>query len=133
MFELSAVESKQVWQNRDMRTQMNPCVLIDGHLFGIDGDENSKTLLKCLDFATGATVWSEPTAKMGSVVAAKNALIVLGGKGELTLAKPSATAFEPITSAQVLGGKCWSVPVLANGLLYCRNAAGDVVALDVKP
>ncbi len=41
--------------------------------------------------------------------------------------------FEPIAEAQVLTGKCWTVPVLANGLLYCRNAAGDVVCLDLRP
>lgn len=133
MYELNPVESKQVWQNRDMRTQMNPCILIDGHLFGKDGDESSKTMLKCLDLATGATKWAEPSAKMGSVVAAKNALISLSGTGELTLAKRSTAAFESLATAQVLSGRCWSVPVLSNGLLYCRNAAGDVVALDVKP
>ena len=132
MYELKPGESKLLWQHRDMRTQMNPCLLIDGHLFGIDGDEGSKTMLKCLDAATGATKWSEPVAKMGSVSAAKNALIVFSGVGELTLAKISTAGYEPITTAQVLSGRCWSVPVLANGVLYCRNAAGDVVALDVK-
>lgn len=133
LFEVTASSAKQVWQNRDMRTQMNPCILIDGHLYGVDGDESSKTLLKCLDFATGETKWTEPTAKMGSVVAAKNALIVLSGTGELTIAKRSSESFEAITSAQVLSGRCWSVPVLANGILYCRNAEGEVVALNVKP
>lgn len=133
LYSLNSVESKQVWTNRDMRTQMNPCLLIDNHLYGIDGDENSKTMLKCLDLATGATKWAEPTAKMGSVLAAKNALIVLSGTGELTLAKRSTSEFDAITTAQVLSGRCWTVPVLANGILYCRNAAGDVVALDVKP
>jgi outer membrane protein assembly factor BamB len=132
MYELKAGESKLLWQHRDLRTQMNAAVLIDGHLYGIDGDENQKTMLKCLDVATGTTKWSEPIAKMGSVVAAKNALIVLSGKGELTLAKISPAGYESITTAQILSGKCWSVPVLANGILYCRNAAGDVVALDVK-
>lgn len=134
LYELSpGGTSKLLWQHRDMRTQMNPCLLIDGHLYGIDGDENSKTQLKCLDLATGTTAWAEPIAKMGSVTAAKNVLIILSGKGELTLAKISATGYEPLSTAQILSGKCWSVPVLANGHLYCRNAVGDIVALDVKP
>ena len=132
MYELKPGESKVLWQHRDLRTQMNAALLIDGHLYGIDGDESQKTMLKCLDAATGSTKWAEPIAKMGSVVAAKNALIVLSGKGELSLAKISSSGYEPITTAQILSGKCWSVPVLANGILYCRNAAGDVVALDVK-
>ena len=32
----------------------------------------------------------------------------------------------------VLNGRCWTVPVLANGRIYCRNAAGDLVCLDVR-
>jgi hypothetical protein len=32
----------------------------------------------------------------------------------------------------VLGGKCWTVPVLANGRILCRNAEGAVVCVDVK-
>ena len=37
-----------------------------------------------------------------------------------------------LTCAQVLGGKCWTVPVLANGRIYCRNAQGTLICLDVK-
>jgi len=32
----------------------------------------------------------------------------------------------------VLGGRCWTVPVLANGHIYCRNAKGDLVCLNVR-
>ena len=48
--------------------------------------------------------------------------------GELMVAEISTEAFKPISRAQVLGGKCWTTPVLANGKIYCRNAVGDVVA-----
>ena len=47
------------------------------------------------------------------------------------IADATPTAFTPLSRAQVLGGKCWTTPVLANGRIYCRNAAGDVVCLDV--
>jgi hypothetical protein len=30
-----------------------------------------------------------------------------------------------------LTGKCWTVPVLANGRIYARNAAGQLVCVDV--
>ncbi|HEX4645001.1 MAG TPA: hypothetical protein VH598_05270 [Verrucomicrobiae bacterium] len=58
-------------------------------------------------------------------------LVALGEKGELFVADASPQAFKPISRAQVLGGKCWTVPVLADGRIYCRNAKGDVVCLDV--
>ena len=65
-------------------------------------------------------------------MAADGKLIVMGDKGELVVAKPSPAGFKPIARAQVLGGKCWTTPVLANGRIYCRNAKGDLVCLDVK-
>jgi outer membrane protein assembly factor BamB len=42
------------------------------------------------------------------------------------------TGFKPTARAQVLGGKCWTAPVLANGLVYCRNSRGDVVCVDLR-
>ncbi len=59
-------------------------------------------------------------------------LIVLSERGELLVAPVSATAFKPTARAKVLSGKCWTVPVLANGRIYCRNSAGNVVCVDVK-
>ncbi len=122
-----------VWQNRELRTQMNPAVLIQGHVYGIDGDEGSKPELKCLDLATGKVTWSTPSPRAGGLIAAQDKLIILTGQGELNIAKASPGSYDLLTSAQVLSGKCWTAPVLANGVLYCRNAEGTLVALNVKP
>jgi outer membrane protein assembly factor BamB len=59
-------------------------------------------------------------------------LIVLGESGKLVIAKASPEKFEELASAQILKGKCWTVPVLANGRIYARNAKGDLVCLDVR-
>jgi outer membrane protein assembly factor BamB len=59
-------------------------------------------------------------------------LIVLSERGELLVADASPDGFKPVSRAQILGGKCWSAPVLANGKIYARNAAGDVVCVDVS-
>jgi outer membrane protein assembly factor BamB len=65
-------------------------------------------------------------------MAADGKLIVLGEKGELIIAEATPAAFKALARAQVTGGKCWTVPVLSNGRIYCRNAKGDVVCLDVR-
>ena len=65
-------------------------------------------------------------------MAADGKLIVLGEKGQLVAAEASIDAFKPLARAQVLGGKCWTSPVLANGKIYCRNARGDLVCVDVS-
>jgi len=60
-------------------------------------------------------------------------LLVLSEKGELVLADASPDGFKPVARAQVLGGVCWTPPALANGLLYVRNAKGDLICLDLRP
>jgi outer membrane protein assembly factor BamB len=132
LWKLGSAQPQLVWQNKQMRNQMNPSVLLDGSLFGIDGDAGSKATLKCIDFKTGAVKWSETAIGSGALMAADGKLIVLSERGELIIAPASADGFKPVARAQVLGGKCWTVPVLANGKIYCRNAAGDLVCVDVS-
>ena len=57
---------------------------------------------------------------------------IQSGKGELIVTEVTPAAFKPLARAQVLGGRCWIVPVFADGRLYCRNLQGDLVCLDVK-
>jgi outer membrane protein assembly factor BamB len=122
---------ERVWENKQMRNQHNNCVLIDGALYGIDGDD-SKAELKCLDFKTGQVKWSQKGLGKGALMAADGKLIVLSEKGELVIAAADPTAFKPLARWHVLGGKCWTMPVLSHGRIYCRNAAGDLVCVDVS-
>ena len=117
-----------LWQNKAMRNQFSSCVLWQDHLYGFD-----ESALTCLDFATGAVKWTEPSLGKGALMLADGKLIIQGEKGELVLAEPSPAAFKEIARAKVLGGKCWVAPVLANGRLYARNNAGDLVCLNVAP
>lgn len=121
-----------LWENKNMRNQFNPSVRIDGHIYGIDDDAGkNNTSLKCVDLETGAVRWSEPT-RFGSLLAADGKLIVLNERGLLMIVEAAPGAAKVLARAQVLGGKCWTTPALANGRIYCRNAAGDLVCLDVK-
>ena len=122
-----------VWQNRDMRNQLNSCVLLDGHLFGFDGDAVVSSSLRCLSWKTGEVLWTDETIATGGLMAAGNRLIVLSDQGELMVAEASREHFPPLARARVLQGKCWTTPTLANGRIYCRNAVGDLVCVDVRP
>ena len=70
--------------------------------------------------------------RLRALIAAGNKLIIQGAKGELVIAEASPEKLKPLARAQVLGGKCWTVPALANGRIYCRNSKGDLVCLDVR-
>lgn len=121
-----------IWENRNMRNHFNSCVLIDGHLYGFDGNSHrGRSFLACVDFETGEKMWSEGRYGYGSICAADGKLIVLGASGQLAVAKASPAGFNPISQAQVLGGLCWTPPVLANSHLFCRNSRGELVRLDV--
>ena len=127
LVQLTAAGLKEVWQNNKMRNHFNSCVLWQGCLYGFD--ENA---LACMELATGEVKWSEPTIGKASLMLADGKLIVLAEKGELIVAAPSPAAFKVLARAKVLGGKCWVVPVLANGRIYAKNNAGDLVCLDVS-
>lgn len=115
-----------VWENKNMRNQFNSSVLIGRSLYGFDESE-----LRCVDLNSGQVKWKQDGLGKGSLMAADGKLIVLSEKGELVVADASPEAFKPLARAQVLGGKCWSTPVLSNGRIYCRNAKGDLVCVDV--
>lgn len=132
LFDLSSEEPRELWKSKALRTQMNPAVLWEGHLYGVDGDTTEKAALKCLDFATGTEKWTRPGFGSGAVIIATGRLIALSGTGELLIGLATPTEFAPTTQVQVLGGKTWTAPVLANGRIYCRNGRGDVVCLDVR-
>jgi len=132
LFRLGKSEPELVWQNRLLRTQMNPSVLIGGAVYGVDNDSGQKTALKCLDFAGGSEKWAFPLPNVGAVTAADGKLIVLSGEGELLVGPATPEGFKPSARAKVLSGKCWTVPVLANGRILCRNAEGQVVCIDVR-
>ena len=117
-----------LWQNKNLRNHFNSSIAVGDSVYGFD--ESSE--LKCLDLETGDVKWSEKSLGKGSLIAADGKLLILGEKGQLVAAKPSSESFKPLARAQVLGGKCWTSPVLANGKIYCRNARGDLVCLDVS-
>jgi outer membrane protein assembly factor BamB len=105
---------------------------LGGFLFGVDGDTGEKAALKCLDLSNGQEKWADPSVGSGALMAADGKLIVLSDRGELMVAPASPEGFRPVARAQVLGGTCWTVPVLANGLILCRNSRGEVVCVDAR-
>jgi len=76
--------------------------------------------------------WRYEGFGLGSLIVADGKLVILGDRGELAVAGANPKGFTPLARAQVLGGKCWTTPVLANGRIYCRNAKGELKCLDVR-
>ncbi len=116
----------KVWESDVLRNKFHSAVLYEGNLYS--GDEQS---LKCVEFLTGKQRWVKRRTKHATVVLANGHLIVLTEKGKLQIAKASPDAYKPIAEADVLSGRCWTVPTLSNGRLYARNL-DKAICLDLR-
>jgi outer membrane protein assembly factor BamB len=106
----------EVWRSRKMKNQFSSSVLHGGHIYGFDN-----SVLKCIDAATGAEKWKEGGFGHGSLILAGGQLIVLSERGKLALVEATPAGYREKGSTQVLSGKCWTAPTLADGKLYLRN------------
>ena len=128
LFEISlGKEPVVLWRNKNMCNQFSTSVLNGEFIYGFSED-----ILVCLEVNTGRVMWEQEDLKKGSLMLSDGKLVIISGEGKLVIAEASPEAFKEISHAQVVGTKCWTVPVLANGRIYCRNEKGTVVCVDVK-
>ena len=85
----------------------------------------------CIQFSTGKEQWrvTDRGLQVGSLIVAGDRMLLLGQRGECAIAKVNPKKFEVLNREQIIGGKTWTMPVLANGLFYARNARGDLFCL----
>ena len=130
LFRIEPDRLVELWRHRNLQNWLSSSVLWKGHIYGVDtGKAKGVT---CLDFQTGQVKWSGPDVGVGSLMLADGKLIVLSDAGKLTVVEAVPTGYQELASAQILEGKCWTMPVLANGRIYARNAMGDFVCVDVS-
>lgn len=127
VFDVSKNPAAKVWENKNLRNHMASSVLWEGHLYGVDENQ-----LRCVVFDTGEVKWTDKVSGKGTLSMADGKLIILSERGELLVANPSPAGFKPTARAQVVGGKCWTAPTLANGKIYVRTGPGDLVCVDVS-
>lgn len=132
MLDMSSGSLKKVWENDLVKSHFSSSVYLDGYLYGIDGQVKTKGFLRCISAADGTEQWSEQIG-FGSLIAADGKLIVLGEAGELRFVEVSPRKYNEISMMTTgLSRLCWTPPVLANGMIYCRNDKGTLVAVDVS-
>ena len=133
LLQVNAKGATELWHNKSMANHFSTPVLLEGFLYGFDGNTDKPPAdLRCVELASGTVRWQQKGLGFGALMAADNKLIILSEKGELVIAKASPAGPEMLARAQVLGGKCWIPPVLSNGRIYCRNAQGTLACLDVR-
>ena len=117
---------EEVWRNREMKNHFSSSLAYDGHIYGFDNGS-----LKCIDAATGERKWGKRGLGKGTLILAEGKLFLLSERGQLVIARATPEAYEELGRMQVLSGKTWTSPSLADGKLYLRDLE-DLVCLDVR-
>lgn len=123
----------RLYSNRDMRNHFNNSILLDGYLYGFDGNSNLGRVvqLTCMNFSTGAVAWNQRGLGCGSLMIADGKLLMLSEDGQLVLARATPEKYEELARSDFLEGRCWTVPVLLDGRVYGRNATGRLVCVEL--
>ena len=131
LFRLQGESLEPVYRNSEMRNHFSNSILLDGHLYGFDGDAHLGRLvtLTCIDFKSGKLMWRQRGLGCGSVLIADGKLLVLTEDGTLILAQATPDAYVELARSAFLEGRCWTVPVLSDGRVYGRNADGKLVCV----
>ncbi|HET6373352.1 MAG TPA: PQQ-binding-like beta-propeller repeat protein [Candidatus Polarisedimenticolia bacterium] len=120
-----AYKTSEVWKNRTMKNHFNSSVHAAGYLYGFDD-----ATLKCVDAATGEEKWRQRGFAKGSLLMADGQLIVFSENGLLALVEATPEAYKEKARAQILEGRTWTMPSLADRKLFLRNQK-LMVALDL--
>ena len=132
LLEIKSGTPKFIWKNKLMQNQISTSILIRDHLYGISGDIDRGTSLMCIGVETGELMWQDDELNPGAIAACGDRLLIMTTTGELVIAGTSPRKLDVIADRKVLKGKCWTTPVISNGMIYGRSADGELVALDVN-
>ncbi|MFT7542395.1 MAG: outer membrane protein assembly factor BamB [Gammaproteobacteria bacterium] len=126
MLQLTEDGLETVWESSVMRNKMSGCANIGDNLYGFD-----EAILKCIN-KDGEAQWSERGLGNGAVTAAGDRILVITSDGELIILAATPEEFRVLSRKTVLdtGGIFWTMPTIANGLIYCRDNLGNLVCLD---
>jgi outer membrane protein assembly factor BamB len=128
LFQIKVADGKvsagEVWKTRKMKNDFSSSVLHDGYIYGFDN-----SILKAIDVATGEEAWKQSGFGGGSLIVAGGQLVVLSASCKLSLVEATPAGYREKGSAQLLTGRCFTAPTLANGRLYLRNQE-ELLALD---
>ena len=130
-FRVSGAKLEPVWESPKMSSYTGNAVLVGQQLCLV----TKAGLLKSVDWKTGREIWyHRGFGTYGALIAADGKLFVQSStSGELVVVDASAERYTELRRMQPFTGKgeTFTAPSLANGRLYCRSYAGEVVCLQV--
>ncbi len=127
-------KATELWRtagNQPVANHWSTPVYFQGHLYGMFSFKEYGTgPLKCVELATGQVKWSQPNFGAGQVILAGDTVLALNDKGEIVTVAANPKAYQELSRAKVVTGKCWSSPSLAHGRIFVRSTK-EGVCLDL--
>jgi len=116
-------KTREAWISNRIRPNFNDIVTHKGKIYGLDDG-----ILCALDLETGERLWKKGRYGHGQVLllADRDALLVLGARGEVTLVGIGGDAPEVLGEFASIEGKTWNHPALVGQRLFVRN--GEEIA-----
>lgn len=113
---------KEIWNNDEsLSCHFNTPVYHDQHLYGIDGRQESRAALRCIDFATGKVKWTEAAFGCSGLINVDGMLIATPENGDLVLIDRNATMYKELARAKFQESPVRALPAISNGILYTRD------------
>lgn len=133
LLDISKKKPVELWRNENLSTHFSTIVIIDGFIYGVDGNTGTDGTLKCLDPKDGSVRWSKELG-FGNMMAANGHLIMVNEKGTLFIIKADPDAYKEISRKEdILTKLCWTAPVLCRSAIYLRNNKGDLISISLIP
>ena len=122
------IKAQQIYFTREMQNHHGGVVLVDGYLYGFNN-----SILSCLKFSTGETMWRNRSVGKGSLTYADGHLYLLGEDNVVGLAEAVPGAYRETGRFKIAdkGLPSWAHPVVSGGRLYIRNQ-DTLAAYDVR-
>ena len=128
---IDGAQPTEVWRDGVMSCQFATPIHRDGYLYGFDDRfDGPNSNLRCVELKTGKLMWKKDDIQRGTMILADGRFWILA-EGKLFLAELSPQGFREAGSASLLGGKNWTAPALAGGLLYLRDER-TMMCVDVR-
>jgi hypothetical protein len=129
-------------ERKTMQCHWNTPIFHDGYLYGSSG-RHEDAELRCIELATGKSMWSQPELTRTSLLMVDGYFICLGEDGVLRLLKVNPHKYEEVSRWEAAPAKqgageklleypCWAAPILSHGLLYVRGK-DRLVCLELIP
>ena len=110
------LEGSEVWSSKVLLNKFQTPILYEGKLYSSD-----QRGFRCVDFMAGNEEWAAQRIKDSPLIIADGHVVLLTENGELQIARATPEGYEPKTKAEILDGRCWSLPIIVEGRLYARN------------